>query len=109
MDSRTRKRYLAQVTAMSHLLQRHYSALPAGRSYADILSAGIAAALALGLEEVRREAARQRETTAPVVEDVPPVAVYDDPRMDMISTIAGSRPLGGGLWGLDLSLPRGDM
>lgn len=109
MDSRTRKRYLAQVLAMSHLLQRHYSALPAGKSYEDILSEGVAAALALGLEEVRREAARPRENLAPLVEDAPPMAVYDEPVIGMAQPLPGSGSLVGEMWGLGMSLPRGDM
>lgn len=116
MDSRTRKRYLAQVSAMSHLLQRHYSALPAGKSYADILSEGVAAALALGLEEVSREAVRQC-VVPELIEvdldklqaDVPPMAVYGEPVIDIAQPLPGSGSLVGEMWGIGRGLPVGDM
>lgn len=103
MDSRTRKRYLAQVMAMSHLLQRHYSALPAGKSYADILSDGIAAALALGLEEVRREAAR--------LQAIPPLIIttYDALQSGVPPLPADCQPLHGDHWGIGRGVPVGDM
>ena len=116
MDSRTRKRYLAQVSAMSHLLQRHYSALPKGKSYADILSEGVAAALALGLEEVRREAAGPRALPE-LIEvdlgklqgDVPPMAVYGEPVVGIAQPLPGSGSLVGEMWGIGRGLPVGDM
>lgn len=104
MDSRTRKRYLAQVSAMSHLLQRHYSALPKGKSYADILSEGVAAALSLGLEEVRREAVRQCVVPEPIEVDLDKLQAAD---MSLMS--ADSLPIRSDLWGIERGLPVGDM
>lgn len=104
MDSRTRKRYLAQVSAMSHLLQRHYSALPKGKSYADILSEGVAAALSLGLEEVRRDTVRQCVVPEPIVVDLDKLQAADMPPMS-----ADSLPLASDLWGIGRGLPVGDM
>lgn len=116
MDSRTRKRYLAQVSAMSHLLQRHYSALPKGKSYADILNEGVAAALSLGLEEVRREAVRQCVIPEPIVvdldklqADVPPMAAYGEPVIGIAQPLPGSGSLVGEMWGIGRGLPVGDM
>lgn len=103
MDSRTRKRYLAQVSALSHLLQRHYSALPKGKSYADILSEGVAAALALGLEEVRREAVRQCVVPEPIEVDLGKL------QLDMPPMSEDSLPIRSDLWGIERGLPVGDM
>ena len=103
MDSRTRKKYLAQVSAMSHLLQRHYSALPAGKSYADILSEGVAAALALGLEEVRREAAGPRALPELIEVEL------DKLQTDLPPVSADRLPISTDLWGIGRGVPLGDM
>lgn len=109
MDTRTRKRLMGQYTAMTHLLQRHYSALPAGKSYADILSEGIGAAMALGMVEVQREARSPR----PILESVEEV-----PARARISRAEVAALRGGNVpprrfcreaFGLGMSLPRGDL
>ena len=100
---------MAQYTAMSHLLQRHYSALPAGKSYADILSEGIGAAMALGMVEVQREA-RSPRPIPESVEEVPAPARIS--RSEVAALRGGNVPprrFCREAFGLGLSVPRGDL
>lgn len=115
MDERTRKKLEAQYAAMTHLMQRHYGALPAGKSYAAILQDGVNAALALCLPEVAREAQHPRRAVAVqdceasrVVSQNPPEVRSKMPTgLGMAALLPGFNP--SEAWGIGRSLPRGDV
>lgn len=65
MDSRTKKKLLGKARALMHLLEGHYSALPADADYGDILREGQDAITALALPVVVRQASRVKPS-APV-------------------------------------------
>lgn len=65
MDSRTRRHNMRKIQRLLHMIEGHYSALPADADYGDILREGQDAITALALPMVVRQASRVKPS-APV-------------------------------------------
>ena len=102
MDERTKKRLEAQYDLMTHLILRHYSRLPTDKTKAEVLYAGIEAALKLGMEEVYRE----KRVEALRLVTVERVYQDRDPVEDMILPMPVE--CGGEAWGIGRGLPTSD-
>ncbi|MBO5491108.1 MAG: hypothetical protein J5960_06770 [Desulfovibrio sp.] len=115
MDSRTRKKLLAQFDALAHMIHDHDGVLPAGKAYADIFADGMKAATALAMPKVQREAQHPRRAVAAqdceanrLVSQTPPEVRGKMPTgLGMAALLPGFNP--SETWGIGRSLPRGDV